>query len=225
MPTPEIRLSSSRFLYLMVVPLCLFLPVSANSASDSGTALAWPRHQVQVVAGGLRQDINAVVGSGTLVAAGSGSETPNLLSPDSVDLSGGGLNYSFNTGRKLPAWLDAQGHTSNLSFIATWTGFSGDDSATDSVQPGSVDTGLLFTEPPRPTGYFPGAAGLESNVKIDVDYGYLELAVQWLQMLDALPADSRFKPQVGLGWSQFDYRVTTRDTFVARHCFTRGIPR
>jgi hypothetical protein len=213
MPAPEIRVGNTRLLYLIAAPVFLSAPVSANSDNGSANALVWPRHQVGAFAGVLRQDINAVIGSGTVITAGPGSEMPNLLSPDSVDSSGGGINYAFNTGRKLPDWLDGQGRTSNLTFAATWMSYSGDESATNTVQPGSVDTGLLFTEPPKPTGYFPGAAGLESNVKIDVDYGYLEFAVQWLQMLDALPADSRFKPQVALGWNQFDYRVTTRDTF------------
>jgi len=214
MPTPENRMgSNTRCLLLMATLLVLSVSLPANSANGHNESLAWPRHQAEIVVGVLRQDINAVVGSGTVVSAGPGSETPNLLSPDSVDSNGGGISYGFNTGRKLPGWLDSQDRTSNLSFIATWLNFSGDHSATNNVQPGSVATGLIFTEPPKPTGYFPGAAGLQSTVKVDVDYGYLELAMQWLQMSDALPADSRFKPQVAIGWNQFDYRVTTRDTF------------
>jgi hypothetical protein len=37
--------------------------------------------------------------------------------------------------------------------------------------------------------------------------------MQWLQSIDALPTRVRFKPKLALGWTQFDYRVTTLDTF------------
>ena len=126
MPAPEIHAGSNRLLYLIQTIAFLSAPVSANSANGDSEALAWPRHQIGAFGGVLRQDVNAVVGSGTVVAAGPGSETPNLLSPDSVDSSGGGISYAFNTGRKLPDWLDGQGRTSNLTFAATWMSFSGD---------------------------------------------------------------------------------------------------
>ncbi len=108
-------------------------------------------------------DISGTAVAGTIIPAGPESESPNRLSPDSVHATGGEIEYAFNTGNELPFWLDATGRPSNLTLLAGWARYSGDDKATRSVLSGGVDTGLLFTRPPKSIDTLPTRAGSSRN--------------------------------------------------------------
>ncbi len=112
--------------------------------------------------------------------------------------------------------MDSKGRSSNLTYTASWSHFAGDNTATAFTPSGGEEVGLLFTKfgvPPAPTGYFPGAAGLDSQARTEVDYGRLEFGIKWLQVSDWIPDKTRLIPKLRFSWTQFDYQVITTDTF------------
>jgi hypothetical protein len=134
---------------LRTTVMCSTLTLSALAIAGD---MDIPRHRLNVAVGAMQVDISGTAGAGTVIPGEPGTEYSSLSAPDSVDTKGWQIDYAFNSGASLPKWLDSHGRSSNLSFSASWAGYSGDESARSSVPSAGAATGLLFTRPPNPTG-------------------------------------------------------------------------
>ncbi|MEE4184334.1 MAG: hypothetical protein V2J12_01060 [Gammaproteobacteria bacterium] len=186
------------------------------SAPIAGLAEPAGTHTFGVGAGVLRVNIPPVATAGVVVQP-AGALRANLATDQQQDLLGGGLDYRYTRRQGLPAWLDRRQRTAQLAYRFAWGRFSRSQTTTAAVPAGTADVGLVQTKffpPPAPPGFFPGAAGLASRARIEVDSGRLEVGVAWLQQADWLPASTTLQPGLRFGWNQFDYVVFSDDEFL-----------
>jgi hypothetical protein len=179
--------------FAVFIGLCSlpFGAIAAESPSES-------RHRFQAAVGLLQVDVPVAATSGTVLPSGPGSEFPGLYTPDSVDLTGGRFAYEYQAPK--------------LTFMASWSRYTGAQTASASVASGAADTGLLFTRG-RPSSYLPGPAGLASTANVSVDYGRLGFGVKWLQASSWLNERTRLMPSVRFAWTQYNYIISSTDVF------------
>jgi len=154
--------------------------------------------------------------SGTLLAAGPGSEVPSLNADYDVNTVGGTIAYSHNFGGGLPSWLDGNGLSSDLTVGVSYGYYTGDETSSFQEPSGARDSGFLITAlnpaPDDQTGALVGPFGIQSTANIDVDIDVFEGSLAW-SCGRPIFGDATFIPRLSLRYTSWDYELTSRDTF------------